>query len=179
VPALRRLAARLRGRGRVVLAPGVRLGPRVRLDAAAGARLEIGEGARLDEGCRVHVRAGRVAIAPGARLGPNCVIAAHERVEIGARCQLEGGNVLVDFDHVHADPEQPVRRQGIVTAPVRVQDDAILDRGACVLRGVTVGAGARVLAHAVVTRDVAAGATVAGVPGRPKPSTPCRARPGS
>ncbi|HEY3188764.1 MAG TPA: hypothetical protein VGJ70_14885 [Solirubrobacteraceae bacterium] len=140
------------------------------MDVAPGARLEIGAGARLDEGCRIHVRAGRVAIGPGARLGPHCTIAAHERVEIGARCRLEGGNVLVDFDHVHADAEQPVREQGIATSPVRVEDDAVLDRGACVLRGVTVGAGARVLAHAVVTRDVAAGATAGGVPGRSAPS---------
>jgi len=154
----------------------VHLGPRVRLDAAPGTRLEVGAGARLGEGCRVHVRAGRVAIGPETRLGPNCVVAAHERVEIGARCRLEGGNVLVDFDHVYADAEEPVRRQGIATAPVRVEDDAVLDRGACVLRGVTVGAGARVLAHAVVTRDVAAGATAGGVPYRP---TPRPARPGS
>jgi acetyltransferase-like isoleucine patch superfamily enzyme len=163
-PAVRRLLARLRTRGRATLGPGVRLGDRVRLDVAPGARLTIGARTTLDDRCRVHVRAGHAAIGAGARLGPECVIAAHERVEIGERCRLEGGNVVVDFDHVTADPERPVRDQGIATAPVRLEPEAILDRGACVLRGVTVGAGARVLAHAVVTRDVAPGATVGGAP---------------
>ena len=150
------LAARLRTRGRATFGPGVRLGARVTLDVAAGARLTIGPRARLDDRCRFHVRAGQASVGADTNLGPECVVAVHERVEIGERCRLEGGNVLVDFDHVFGDPEEPVRAQGIATAPVRVGDGAILDRGAAILRGVTVGAGARVLTHAVVTRDVVA-----------------------
>jgi acetyltransferase-like isoleucine patch superfamily enzyme len=161
------LLARWRLRDRLDLGEGVRLGRRATLDVAPGARLRIGDGAVLGEGCRVHVHAGEAVVGERARLGDGCVVIAHERVEIGAGCLLEDGVVLVDFDHAHGDCERPVREQGIVTAPVRLEPGAILDRGASVLRGVTVGAGARVLAHAVVTRDVAPGATVGGVPGRP------------
>jgi acetyltransferase-like isoleucine patch superfamily enzyme len=152
----RLLAARVRTRGRAAFGSGVRLGARVTLDVAPGARLTVGPGVHIDDRCRFHVRAGEATIGAGARLGPECVVAVHERVEIGERCRLEGGNVLVDFDHVFGDPEVPVRAQGIATAPVRVGDGAILDRGAAVLRGVTIGAGARVPTHAVVTRDVPA-----------------------
>ena len=54
-----------------------------------------------------------------------------------------------------------------MTAPVVIGERAILSTGATVLRGVVVGAGARVQPRGVVTRDVPAGATVGGVPARP------------
>ena len=47
---------------------------------------------------------------------------------------------------------------------VLVGDGAWLGIGAIVLKGVRVGAGARIAAGSVVTRDVPAGATVAGNP---------------
>ena len=51
--------------------------------------------------------------------------------------------------------------------PTRVDRRASIGSGAVVLAGVRIGEGALVGAGAVVTRDVPAGATVAGVPGRP------------
>jgi UDP-2-acetamido-3-amino-2,3-dideoxy-glucuronate N-acetyltransferase len=50
-----------------------------------------------------------------------------------------------------------------------VEDGASLGSGAVVLGGVRIGAGALVGAGAVVSRDVPAGATVAGVPARAMP----------
>jgi acetyltransferase-like isoleucine patch superfamily enzyme len=47
---------------------------------------------------------------------------------------------------------------------VVIEDDAWIGIGAIVLKGVRIGAGARVEAGAVVTRDVPSGATVAGNP---------------
>ena len=50
-----------------------------------------------------------------------------------------------------------------------IGERAVLAAGATVLRGVVVGEGARVQARGVVTRNVAPGAVVAGVPARPVP----------
>ncbi len=47
-----------------------------------------------------------------------------------------------------------------------VEDDVSIGSGALILGGVRIGTGASVGAGAVVSRDVAAGATVAGVPAR-------------
>jgi acetyltransferase-like isoleucine patch superfamily enzyme len=50
--------------------------------------------------------------------------------------------------------------------PTRVEDHASIGSGAVILCGVTIGKGAMVGAGAVVTKDVPAGAQVAGVPAR-------------
>jgi acetyltransferase-like isoleucine patch superfamily enzyme len=103
-------------------------------------------------------------VGAGARLGPRCVVAAHERVEIGRDARLGDEVVVVDFDHAIGDVERPVREQGLVSAPVVIGPRAAIDATAAILRGVTVGAGAHVGARAVVTRDVAPGSSVSGVP---------------
>ena len=50
---------------------------------------------------------------------------------------------------------------------VVVGEEAMIGAGATVLPGVKIGAGAQVAANSLVTRDVPAGATVAGVPAEP------------
>ena len=50
------------------------------------------------------------------------------------------------------------------TSPVIIEDDVCIGIGAIILKGVTLRAGARIGAGAVVTRDVPAGATVMGNP---------------
>jgi acetyltransferase-like isoleucine patch superfamily enzyme len=162
---LRLALARLRARGRLAVQGRPRLGRGVRLDLAPGALLALGDRSRIGDGCRFHLGHGAaVSIGAGAQLGERCVIAAHERIEVGAGARLGDEVVLIDFDHDTADVEQPVRLQGLVTAPVVIGERAIVDAAAGVLRGVSVGDGARVGVRAVVTHDVPAGARVEGVP---------------
>jgi acetyltransferase-like isoleucine patch superfamily enzyme len=52
------------------------------------------------------------------------------------------------------------------TSPVRIDDDVWIGIGAIILKGVHIGAGARVAAGSVVTKDVPPGAHVAGNPAR-------------
>jgi acetyltransferase-like isoleucine patch superfamily enzyme len=121
-------------------------------DVAPGATLDIAPDAVIGEGCRFHVHDGAtVAVGAGTRFGERCVIAAHERVEIGAGCVFGDMATVMDFEPVTADHERPIREQGLVTAPVRIGDGAIVDRGACVLAGTRIASGARVSTHAVAT----------------------------
>ena len=123
----------------------------MRLDADAGATVDIAPDAVIGEGTRVHARGEAVVrIASGAVLGERCVILAHERVEVGAGARLGDHVVLVDFDHSFDDVEVPVRLQPLRTAPVVVGAGAIIGPGVVVERGGRVAPGAIVLANTVV-----------------------------
>jgi len=164
---LRLALARVRSRGRLTVSGRARLGRRVRFDLAPGAIVSLGDGCRVGDGCRFHLGAGAaLAIGDGARLGERCVVAAHERIEIGPGARLEDEVVLIDFDHDVGDVERPVREQPLLTAPVVIGARAVVGTAAGVLRGVTVGEGARVGVRAVVTHDVPPGARAEGTPAR-------------
>ena len=158
--------ARLRSHGRVRAEGHVRIGPGVRFHLAPGAVITLEDRCDIGAGTRFHIH-GEARIGAGARLGERCVVAAHERVDIGPGATLDDEVVLIDFDHGIGDTERPIRLQGLVTSPVVIEEGAELAAGSTVLRGVVVGAGAHVQPRGVVTRDVAPGATVGGVPARP------------
>ena len=164
---LRLALARLRARGRLTVSGRPRLGRGVRFDLGPGAVVSLGDRCRVGDGCRFHLGAGAaVVIGAGARVGERCVVAAHERVEIGPGARLEDEVVLIDFDHDVGDVERPVREQALLTAPVVIGAHAVVGTAAGVLRGVTVGEGARVGVRAVVTHDVPPGARAEGTPAR-------------
>ena len=169
----RRLARAVRGGGVTVEGDGaIVIGRRVRFDVAPGGRVVLGVDVALGDGCRLHVGAeGSVTIGAGTALGERCVLTAHGRVAIGARCLLADEVVLVDGNPSFDDVERPVREQGIVSAPIAIGDGVRIGPSAAVLPGVTVGADAAIGAHAVVTRDVAPGTAVHGVPAQP-PTVP-------
>jgi UDP-2-acetamido-3-amino-2,3-dideoxy-glucuronate N-acetyltransferase len=113
-----------------------------------------------------------VEIQRGARIGADCKIQSHtficDGVTIRDRVFVGHGVMFVNDKR----PRATADGGGLQTEddwellPTTIEEGASLGSGAVILGGVTVGAGAIVGAGAVVTRDVAPGATVAGVPAR-------------
>ena len=97
----------------------------------------------------------------------NCVILDVVAVEIGDGAQVGPAVQIYAADH----PRDPaLRRDGLeLGRPVRIGRHVWIGGGAIILPGVTIGDEAVIGAGSVVTRDVAAGATVAGNPARPIP----------
>ena len=163
---------RLRGRRTrgVERAPGARVARDVVLDASGGAgRIVLGPGAVVARGCRLQAAAG-ACIRIDGELGEGCRVLAHDAVAVDAGARLGERCVLTDAAPVDDDPERPVRLQGLRTEPMLVGADARLGPGVAVLRGASVGAGARVLAGSVVTGPVPPGARAAGTPARVTPA---------
>ncbi len=94
-----------------------------------------------------------------------CVVLDICPVRVGSGTQIGPGTQLLAADHPR-DPK--VRAAGLENGqPITIGANVWIGGGALILPGVTIGDHAIVGAGAVVTRDVPAGATVAGNPARP------------
>jgi maltose O-acetyltransferase len=94
----------------------------------------------------------------------NCYFDVSAEITIGDRVAVGQEVMILTNSHRIGDPS---RRAGPLKAsPVRVEEGAWLSTRCTILPGVTIGAGAVVAAGAVVTRSVAPGVMVGGVPAR-------------
>ena len=102
-----------------------------------------------------------IEIHPGAKIG-SCVFIDHgmgvvigETAEIGDGCTIYQGVTLGGTTLYRGEKRHPTLGDGVVVGA-----------GAKVLGGFKVGDGARIGSNAVVVKEVPAGATVVGIPGR-------------
>ncbi len=124
----------------------------------------VGEGAYLE--APFHCAYGfNLFLGESVYLNAGCVVLDNARVTIGDRSMLGPAVQIYCADH-HRDPL--LRSRGMERArPVTLGQDVWIGGGAILLGGITIGDGAIVGAGSLVTRDVAAGTTVAGNPARP------------
>ena len=130
--------------------------------------LTIGDRVSIYRGTMIHLGpGGQVEIGPDTHIQNDCQITAIGRVSIGSKVQLAPRCAFYPYTHRFDDPKTPIKDQPLASkGGIVIEDDAWLGFGVIVLDGVTIGEGAVVGAGAVVTRDVAAGAIVAGVPAK-------------
>jgi acetyltransferase-like isoleucine patch superfamily enzyme len=112
-------------------------------------------------------RGGSITLGPYSRIHPGSHLISYESpIRIGQDVGISQNCAIYSYDHgVHPDfpiSKQPLQSKG----PVVVDDHSWLGTGVIVLSGVHIGTGAVVASGSVVTRDVPAGAIVAGVPAR-------------
>ncbi|WP_263353213.1 acyltransferase [Acidicapsa acidisoli] len=133
------------GTGRIRCGEGLLLYPHQYLETEGEGEIVLGDRVVLSSGVHLVAYAG-IFIGEGSMIGEYTSIrdANHTREE---------GRTLRDSAHQ--------------AKPIVIGKEVWIGRGVVVLGGVTIGDGATVGANAVVTKDVAAGTTVAGVPAVP------------
>jgi acetyltransferase-like isoleucine patch superfamily enzyme len=132
--------------GRLVLGPQVQTEPNVWISVGPDARVVIGEGTFLNQGV---------------------MVAAVDRVEIGAHCMFANGSFITDGNHRFDDPETPVPWQGFTSkAPTLVGDNVWAGANVVITSGVTIGERCVIGANSVVTSDLPPFSIAAGAPAR-------------
>jgi len=135
--------------------------------------LDTEKGARLSLGCRCRVEddvtlitsgVGKIDIADDCFIGWGCIIAAHGQLSIGQ------GTAIAEYvsirDHNHMQDLGAVHLSKMDVKPVTIGQHVWIGAKVTIVAGVTIGDHAVVGANAVVTKNVPAGAKVAGVPAR-------------
>jgi UDP-2-acetamido-3-amino-2,3-dideoxy-glucuronate N-acetyltransferase len=125
-------------------------------------------GCRIADGTKIGAF---VEIQKGVVVGQRCKISSHsfvcEGVTIEDEVFIGHGVMFINDRYPRATAQGRLQTEADWTVvPTRVCRGASIGSGAVILCGVTIGVDATVGAGAVVTRDVAPGAVVAGVPAR-------------
>ena len=137
----------------------------------------LGEaGASVGSNCRIHrgltiqnatTSLSKLLIGSHVHIGRQVFMDLADTVAIGSRVTISMRTMILTHSHFGDAHEYDGSTRNPIYAPVTVDDDVYIGAGAIILAGVALGKGARVAAGAVVTRSVAAGTTVGGVPAAP------------
>jgi acetyltransferase-like isoleucine patch superfamily enzyme len=164
------LEQRLRAR-----APGLRLGRAIDI-RGNDERLVIGRDVQIDAFTTLHCggtgwgpEATRIVIGDRTYIGPGCVLFGAGGIILEQDVLISPGVVMTSHQHSFASAERPIREQPLQFGSILVHRGAWVGANATILPGVEIGANAVVGAGAVVTRSVAPGAVVVGVPARSRP----------
>jgi galactoside O-acetyltransferase len=147
-----------------------RFGHGVRIARGAMAKhpetFEIGDGVFIGEQAFIQGRFdGRCVIGDRVWIGPQAYFDARDLV-LGDCVGWGPGAKVLGSQHTGVPADVPVIETDLLIKPVRIGAWADVGVNAVILPGITVGKGAIVGAGAVVTKDVAPFAVVAGVPAR-------------
>jgi acetyltransferase-like isoleucine patch superfamily enzyme len=145
------------------ISPEARIHPRtgqIRIGAkgtvAAGAIIQ----GNVTLGDHCSVQTGTLLIGSGSRENPD------GQIKIGNYVRIAPFVQMIATNHRFDDPDKPIHLQGMMPAPITIEDDVWVAGRVMIMAGVTVGRGSVLAAGAVVTKDVPPFSIVGGVPAK-------------
>jgi acetyltransferase-like isoleucine patch superfamily enzyme len=143
------------------------LGKDVELYARKGfGRMVIGRWVHIGSGNKIRCHEGNLRIGDKCVFGKDNTVNCYLDIEFGTAALAADWVYICDFDHVFSDIHVPIKDQGIVKEPVRIGPDVWIGQKASILKGVTIGRGSVVAAHALVNKDLPDYSVAVGTPAR-------------
>tara|TARA_R110000868_G_scaffold217954_4_gene468099 strand:- start:206 stop:694 length:489 start_codon:yes stop_codon:yes gene_type:complete len=127
-----------------------------------GCKFSIGQYSRIQQPKAVFISDNvsfndRIWIAANENFGE---IYFEKNTLVGPNCVFHTGN------HVFSKPNEPIKTQGHVFKPIRIEEDVWIAANVTVLQGVTIGKGSIVAAGSVVNKDIPPFKIAAGIPAK-------------
>lgn len=137
-------------------------GGSVQLACIDGGEIVFGRAVSFSGNVTIVARGGRIEIGDNSQIGEGSMIIARQGIHIGADVLIAEYVVIRDQDH--SLTSDPIHKAGFTTAAIVIEDNVWLATKSTILKGVHIGSGAVVAAHALVNKSVAARTVVAGIP---------------
>jgi acetyltransferase-like isoleucine patch superfamily enzyme len=143
---------------------GVCIRRRTRLDVVPWNQFELGAFSTIEDFSAINNGVGSVIIGERTKIGlSNTIIGP---VTIGNDIRLAQNITLSGLNHNYEDINIPIHKQGVSTAPIRIEDNTWIGANVVVLAGVTVGKHSIVAAGSVVTKNIPPYSVAVGNPAR-------------
>jgi len=159
-------AIRFRGRGIQVDATSY-ISRHAVIRNQSGGSITIGRNCEIHDFAMIMTYGGDVTFGDHCSLNPFAIVYGHGGVRIGEGVRIAAHTVVIPANHKIATDGTLLRDSGLTAEGIEIGDNVWLGAGSRILDGVRIGPHAVVAAGAVVTRSVAPGTVVAGVPARP------------
>ena len=108
--------------------------------------VDIGYLSTISPYTEITARGGRLKIGDKCFINRNCVVTAHEEIEIGNNVTIGPGTYIYDHDHDG--------RGRYITKSIVIEKDVWIGAGCIILKGVRIGTGAVIAAGSVITKNV-------------------------
>lgn len=107
-----------------------------------------------------------IEIGDSTFISHHCELASSQSILIGKECALAAYCTIIDTDKDYTDYNTPMPLRRAITSPIILENNVWLAYKVTVLKGVQIEQNCVVAANAVVTKNIPAYSTAAGVPAK-------------
>lgn len=138
-------------------------GKNVYISCTDGGTISFGVNVYLGQNVKI-ISQGNIRVGDNAFIGDGSLIVAKESIFIGDNALIAEYVVIRDQDHNFIN--DPINLAGFNANPIVIEHNVWIASKATVLKGVHIGAGSIVAAHALVNKPVLTRTIVAGIPAK-------------
>lgn len=128
--------------------------------------IRIGRESRVLPYAKIIPQEGFVKIGAYCTIQYGCLLYGVGGLEIGDNTRIAAHTVISPMNHIYADPDTPIWKQGETAIGIKIGNDVWIGNSAKILDGVTIGDGCVIGAGSVVTKSIPPFSVAVGVPAR-------------
>lgn len=115
-----------------------RFSPATDVSISSEAIISLGSKVRAHTGTRIKARKGaKIKIGNDVSFNYNCLVVAHDEINIGNGCEIGPG--VLFYDHDHDFHGKSIKEKEFRTSPINIGKNVWIGANCIILRGVTIG----------------------------------------